>query len=103
MKDLDISSFDSEVSQSEICLVDFWAEWCIPCKRVHPILEELDKEYNGKVKFFKVNVDENPELASKFKVVSIPTMIIFKKGEPIDKVVGALPKNNIKSVIDKHL
>lgn len=103
MKDLDVTTFDTEISSTDICLVDFWADWCVPCKRVHPILEELDKEYAGKVKFFKVNVDENPELASKFKITSVPTMMVFKNGEPVDKIVGALPKNNIKSVIDKNL
>lgn len=103
MKELDASSFDKAISESPICLVDFWADWCIPCRRVAPILEELSKEYEGRVEFYKLNVDENPEIASKYKITSIPTMIIFKEGQPIDKIVGALPKQSIKEKIDKNL
>ncbi len=103
MKELDVNSFDNVIKSSSLCLVDFWADWCIPCKRVAPILEELSKEYEGKVEFFKLNVDENPEIASKYRITSIPTMLIFKNGEPVDKIVGALPKQNIKQVIDSHL
>lgn len=103
MKELDVNSFDKAISESSMCLVDFWADWCIPCRRVAPILEELSKEYEGKVEFYKLNVDENPEVASKYKITSIPTMLIFKDGQPVDKIVGALPKQNIKKVIDKNL
>ncbi len=104
MKELDVNTFDKEISSnSNLVVVDFWAEWCVPCRRVAPILEELSMEYSGKVSFYKVNVDENPELASKYKISSIPTMVVFKDGQPIDKIIGALPKNTIKESIDKHL
>ncbi|MFN4245566.1 MAG: thioredoxin [Brevinematia bacterium] len=103
MRDLDIHSFEETVKSSKVCLVDFWADWCVPCKRVAPILEELSKEYEGKVEFFKVNVDENPEIASKYRISSIPTMIIFKNGEPVDKITGALPKQTIKQTLDANL
>ncbi len=103
MKELDVNTFESAIKSSKVCLVDFWADWCIPCKRVAPVLEELSKEYEGKIEFFKVNVDDNPELASKYRISSIPTMVIFKEGEPVDKIVGALPKQNIKQVLDAVL
>jgi len=103
MKELDANTFDKAIQEAKTALVDFWADWCVPCKRVAPILEELSEEYKGKVEFFKLNVDENPEIASKMKIVSIPTMIIFKDGKPVDKIVGALPKQSIKEAIDRNL
>ncbi|MCX8029003.1 MAG: thioredoxin [Brevinematales bacterium] len=103
MKELDTNTFEETINKSPICLVDFWAEWCVPCKRIAPILEELSKEYEGKVEFFKINVDENPEIASKYKITSIPTLLFFKNGQPVDKAVGALPKQNIKQFIDTNL
>ncbi|MEN2997811.1 MAG: thioredoxin [Brevinematia bacterium] len=103
MRELNVTSFDDTVNRSPLCIVDFWAEWCIPCKIISPILDELSEEYKGRVDFFKVNVDDNPELASKFRITSIPTILIFRYGEPIDKMVGALPKQNIKQVLDSYL
>uniref|UniRef100_A0A7V4KCU4 Thioredoxin n=1 Tax=Fervidobacterium pennivorans TaxID=93466 RepID=A0A7V4KCU4_FERPE len=103
MKDLDANTFDKAIQEAKFAVVDFWADWCVPCKRVAPILEELSEEYKGKVEFFKLNVDENPEIASKMKIISIPTMIIFKEGKPVDKIVGALPKQSIKEAIDRNL
>jgi thioredoxin 1 len=103
MKELDANTFDKAIQEAKITLVDFWADWCVPCKRVAPILEELSEEYKGKVEFFKLNVDENPEIASKMKIVSIPTIIIFKDGKPVDKIVGALPKQSIKEAIERNL
>ena len=87
------STFDSEVLKSnEPVVVDFWAEWCGPCKMIGPSLEEISNELAGKVKITKLNIDENPELAAQFGVRSIPTLMIFKGGEVADIKVGALPK-----------
>jgi len=103
VKELDSNTFDKAIQEAKVALVDFWADWCVPCKRVAPILEDLSEEYKGKVEFFKLNVDENPEIASKMRIVSIPTIVIFKDGKPVDKIVGALPKQSIKEAIDRNL
>ena len=84
-------------------LVDFWAPWCGPCQRVGPIIEELANEYEGKVDFAKVNVDDNPRIASQFSIQSIPTLLIFKGGRPMDQVVGLAPKEDLKKRIDAQL
>jgi thioredoxin 1 len=87
------SNFAAEVVQSDIpVVVDFWAEWCGPCKMIGPALDELSAEFTGRVKIAKVNIDENPELAAKYGVRSIPTLAIFKGGEVVDFKVGASPK-----------
>jgi thioredoxin 1 len=92
-----------EGSRSKPVVVDFWAPWCGPCRMVGPVLEELSDEMNTQLDFFKLNTDENQETASKFGVMSIPTMIIFKGGEPIDRIVGATTKNNLKEKFEAHL
>ena len=93
-------NFDSDVLQSkEPVVVDFWAEWCGPCKMIGPSLEEISNELAGKVKVTKLNIDENPELAAQFGVRSIPTLMIFKGGEVADIKVGALPKTALSSWI----
>ena len=92
--------FQQEVLDADTpVLVDFWADWCAPCKMVAPVLDDLAQEYDGKVKFTKVDVDTNPETAMKYGIRSIPTLLVFKGGNPIDQVVGAVPK----AVIKKHL
>ncbi|EOD7558363.1 TPA: thioredoxin [Staphylococcus aureus] len=96
------ADFDSKV-ESGVQLVDFWATWCGPCKMIAPVLEELAADYEGKADILKLDVDENPPTAAKYEVMSIPTLIVFKDGQPVDKVVGFQPKENLAEVLDKHL
>ena len=98
------SDFEQEVLESETpVLVDFWAEWCAPCKMVAPVLDDLANEYDGKIKFTKVDVDANPETAMKYGIRSIPTLLVFKGGSPVDQVVGAVPKAAIRKRLDSAL
>nr|3DIE_A Chain A, Thioredoxin [Staphylococcus aureus]3DIE_B Chain B, Thioredoxin [Staphylococcus aureus] len=96
------ADFDSKV-ESGVQLVDFWATACGPCKMIAPVLEELAADYEGKADILKLDVDENPSTAAKYEVMSIPTLIVFKDGQPVDKVVGFQPKENLAEVLDKHL
>lgn len=94
--------FKAEVEGSGTVLVDFWAPWCGPCKMIAPVLEELDKEIGDSVKIAKVNADDNPESISRFGVMSIPTLILFKDGQPVDKVVGFQSKDALKNLVGRH-
>ena len=97
-------NFQSEVLNSPIpVLVDFWAEWCGPCKIVSPIVEELATEYGDKLKVGKLNVDENQQVSGTYNIMSIPTLLIFKNGEPIKSMIGAQSKQSFKAAIDEVL
>ncbi len=84
-------------------LVDFWASWCNPCRAIAPVIEELAQDYNGKAVVGKVNVDEQGELSAKFRIMSIPTIMLFKEGQPVDKIVGARSKGDFANMIEKNL
>ncbi|MFY9176212.1 MAG: thioredoxin [Caldicoprobacterales bacterium] len=101
---LDSNNFEHEVLKSDLpVLVDFWAAWCGPCKMIAPIIDQLAEEYDGKAKIAKVNVDDNRDLAVQFKVMSIPTLILFKDGEIVDQIMGARPKAELEKFIQKAL
>ena len=96
--------FDEKVLNSDLpVLVDFWADWCGPCKMIAPIVEELSQEYDGKLDFAKLDVDSSPNIAMTYGVRSIPTLLIFKEGKPVDQIVGAVPKGVLKKKIDSTL
>lgn len=98
------AQFDADVLKSDgPVLVDFWATWCAPCKAIAPVLDQLAEEYDGKVKIGKVNVDENPATPGQYGVRGIPTMILFKDGQVVDQLVGAVPKNQIETLLQKAL
>ena len=106
MADLNFTDqdFKSEVLESkEPVVVDFWAPWCAPCRIVSPIIDELGKEYEGKVKVGKMNVDENPKVAGQYGIMSIPSIVFFKNGQPIKTMIGAQSKENYKEAIEETL
>jgi thioredoxin 1 len=97
------SNFASEVTKCPIMLVDFWAPWCGPCRMVSPIIEQLSREYSGRVAFGKVNVDENQRIAASFGIQSIPTLMIFKGSKAVDVIIGAMPKGQIEMKLKQQL
>jgi thioredoxin 1 len=100
--ELNDGNFASEVLKSDLpVLVDFWAPWCGPCKMVGPVVEEIAKDYDGKLKVGKLNVDENSQTAGQYGIMSIPSLLFFKEGKVIDQIVGAVPKQHFIEKIDK--
>jgi thioredoxin 1 len=102
--DIDDKAFDDKVLKASVpVLVDFWAPWCGPCRAVAPILDELAKEYKGKVTFARLNVDESPQNASKYGISAIPTLLVFKEGKPVSQIVGFRPKAELKKALDEAI
>ena len=102
VKVITAANFEAEVKNAPgKVLVDFWAEWCGPCRMLSPSVEELSEEYAGKVSFGKVNVDEEPGLAGMFRITSIPTLIVFKDGQPVETSIGVVPKEAIAAILDR--
>lgn len=102
--DVTAQDFDSEVIQSDIpVLVDFWAEWCGPCRMIAPTVDAVAGDYAGKLKVLKLNIDTEASVAAKYGVMSIPTLILFKKGQVVEQVVGAMPKQKLEEKIAPHL
>jgi thioredoxin 1 len=98
------ANFASDVLQSDTpVLVDFWADWCAPCRKVEPVLEEIANEMGDKVRIVKLNIDENPETARAYRVMSVPTLTVFKGGEPVQSVAGAKPKGDLVRLIESAL
>ncbi|TGN02067.1 thioredoxin [Leptospira dzoumogneensis] len=101
LTEINDSTFSSEINKGMV-LVDCWAEWCGPCRMVSPVLEELSSEMNEILKIKKLNVDDNQDTAQKLNIQSLPTLLLFKDGQLVDKIIGALPKAQIKSFIERH-
>ena len=104
VKEIKEQDFESEVLKSDVpVVVDFWAPWCGPCRMIAPVTEKLAEEYQGKVKFCKLNVDENQQVAAKYQVMSIPLLLFFKDGQQVDSLVGAVPESMLRPRVDALL
>jgi thioredoxin 1 len=104
MKNITDETFEADIKQSNLpVVVDFWAEWCGPCRMLSPVLDELSEELAGKVSIVKMNIDENPEIPTRFGIRSIPTLMIFKDGERVAVQTGGSPKTSLKSWIESHI
>ncbi len=102
--ELNDDNFEEKILKSDkVAMVDFWAEWCGPCRMVGPVVEELANEYDGKAIIGKVNVDNNPQISQKHGIKSIPAILFFKNGEVVDKQIGAVPKNILQQKLDQHI
>ena len=102
--DVSDATFEAEVLKSSIpVLVDFWAPWCGPCRAVAPVVDEIANEYKGRLKVLKLNTDENPKTAQSYRISGIPSLMVFKNGQPVEQVVGAVPKSTLSSAVDKHV
>lgn len=101
---LNENNFEQEVLKSDCpVLVDFWAPWCLPCQMVAPIIEEIAESYQGQLKVAKLNVDDNANLSSRYQILSIPTMILFKNGQPVDSIIGAATRRKLEAFLGQHL
>lgn len=97
-------TFNQEVlNENKLTLVDFWATWCGPCRKLTPVIEELEKEYGTKVKFVKIKADENLQTAQKYSISGVPCLLLFKNGEPVERIVNLVPKSIIENNINKHI
>ena len=104
VKEINLSDFQAEViNNDKVTIVDFFADWCGPCRKLSPIMDEIEQELSEKVKFTKINTDNNVELAQRYQISGIPTLLVFKDGELIERMVGLMPKNSIITNIEKHL
>ena len=102
--DINKENINSEVLQSEkVVVADFWAPWCGPCRKLGPVLDELEKSFDGKVKLVKVNADENFDIMKEYSVSGLPTLLVFKNGEAVERMAGLIPKSSIINNIEKHL
>lgn len=102
--DVSDAQFNEQVLQSgKLTLVDFWAEWCGPCKAIAPIVSDIAAAYEGKINVMKMNIDDNPETPTQFQIKGIPTLILFKDGQMIDQIVGAVPKDRLETMLKKHV
>ncbi len=96
-------NFDQTIKSYPLLVIDCWAAWCAPCRAIAPIVEQLAKEYSGKVVFGKLNVDENPETAQRFGIMAIPTLLVMKNAKEVDRIIGALPKNQLEAKINTYV